>query len=244
MELQGSPILVVEDDRDLREAIARCLNRNGFEALEAPEGDTASSLLRERQVALVLSDLRMPGKDGLHLLEEAAEAEEPTPFVIMTGHSDLSVLRAYALGARAMLNKPFRPPELFRAIETAIAPPAEKWRAPPVFRQPVKRMLFRWSTLTSALNTGLFNIGSGGFFVALDHEPPAAGTIIEFEFDFYDAPSSNFRGVGVIRWARRFREMAGPRGCGVELIHLNAESRAKIVRMNRIVRSRAYIPVR
>lgn len=242
-------ILVVDDDRDLREAIARCLNRNGFQAFEAGDGESAIGLARENRVGLVLSDLRMPGKDGLELLNELADrppgAESaPPPFVMMTGHTDLTAPSAYALGVSALLSKPFRPPDLFEAVERALMPPERRWALTPVFETPVKRMLFRWTTLSAALRSGLFSVGTGGFFAAVDRTPPPPGTNIEFEFDFVDAPSSSFRGVGVIRWSRKNRERAGPRGLGVELVHLSAESRKKFTGLNRILKSRAYIPAR
>jgi DNA-binding response OmpR family regulator len=130
---RGPAVLLVEDDDELRRLIARVLRRDGHHVVECDDGDAALDWLGdgvldgdyERLPALVVSDVRLPYFDGLELLEALQGARPKVPAILITGfpHEDL-YRRAYALGARSVLAKPFDLEDLRAAVWLALRPEA------------------------------------------------------------------------------------------------------------------------
>ncbi len=116
-------VLVVDDDEDLREIVAEDFIQRGYDVRTAAGGDEAFRLVQQAPVDLVLSDLRMPSGDGIDLLKHIVALKAPRPDVIlMTGFADLNSEQAHALGAAALVGKPFDRSALFatvRALQAA-----------------------------------------------------------------------------------------------------------------------------
>ena len=90
-ERSASTVLVVDDDGDVRHLFAQALNRAGFDARECASGREALTLLGDTEVALVLLDSRMPGMDGLGVLQamRADPAMRAVPVIMVTGEADI-----------------------------------------------------------------------------------------------------------------------------------------------------------
>jgi CheY-like chemotaxis protein len=113
-----SPVLVVDDDDELRELIALHLNASGFPTLEAADGVAALKLVHEeRPLSLMLLDLRMPRMNGLELLERmrVENVLDGIPVVVLTGDNQAGI-QAIASGARDFLRKPVSPEELVATV--------------------------------------------------------------------------------------------------------------------------------
>lgn len=109
-------LLVVDDEDDLRDAIAYDFKRRGFQVLTAANGREAFELIKSQEVHLVISDIRMPGGDGLALLENSkAHDPEGPPVIFLTGFADVTEAECLALGARKVLPKPFDRKTLLQA---------------------------------------------------------------------------------------------------------------------------------
>lgn len=112
------PILVVEDDADLREAIVDTLSLAGYPVLEAADGEAALDVLAHEAVGLVVSDAQMAPMDGYTLFARIAERHPGVPFVLMTAYGvierAIELLRA---GAAHYLLKPFEPAALIAEVE-------------------------------------------------------------------------------------------------------------------------------
>ena len=80
------PVLVVEDDADLREAIVDTLNLAGYETLEASDGESALKELQKTPVGLIVSDAQMAPMDGYDLFAEVKRTYPGLPFILMTAH--------------------------------------------------------------------------------------------------------------------------------------------------------------
>ena len=118
-------VLVVDDEPSVLLEIAGALKRH-YDVLTAQSAEEAEGLLAKERIDLLLTDLRLPGKDGLHLLE-AAKAQSPDlPVVIMSGYfSKISPQALDELGQIELLAKPFTTDELAHAVHRALHP-AEK----------------------------------------------------------------------------------------------------------------------
>jgi CheY-like chemotaxis protein len=113
MDGHGKSVLIVEDDDDVRGALAAFLEAEGYSVLEAADGAAGLRELRARSVCLVLLDLWMPGMDGWEFraeqLKDAALAEVPV-VVITADHA--AARRAAALGVSGYMTKPIEFPRL------------------------------------------------------------------------------------------------------------------------------------
>ncbi len=100
--------LLVDDEPLLRQALARLMTTDGFTCLEAASGAEALTHLRDHPVTLVLTDLRMPGMDGMAMLREIRTAYPDVAVVMITGVADVEVaVSCLAVGAMDYLMKPF-----------------------------------------------------------------------------------------------------------------------------------------
>jgi len=110
---QGMPVLVVEDDPNLREAVCDTLELAGQAVVSAPGGEEALRLLDGQPVSLVVSDVRMMPMDGITLLKEIRCRYAHLPVVLMTAYADVDrAVEAMRSGACDFLLKPFEPKAL------------------------------------------------------------------------------------------------------------------------------------
>lgn len=112
------PILVIDDDPHLREALARILQSEGHEVLTAPDGPTALALTRTHAPSLLVLDYMMPGMDGEMVIDALRDemSDDAPPALLLTA-SGRSQARAREIGAVMGLEKPFNVPELLEAVE-------------------------------------------------------------------------------------------------------------------------------
>jgi CheY-like chemotaxis protein len=126
--LHTQEILFVDDEKSVREAWQRLLSADNRTVTTAADGESAISGLSRRPVDLVISDLRMPGADGLAVLVWLNEHKPKTRFVLITGYGSPEVeRRARALGAFGYLEKPVRPEELEAIAEAALRGDPSPW---------------------------------------------------------------------------------------------------------------------
>lgn len=115
-------ILVIDDDPDTREVIQGTLEAAGHEVVLATDGKQGVQMYRARRADLVITDLYMPGQEGLETIKQLRMEFPESRIVAMsgkpTGGTMLSV--AQRLGAAAVLAKPFLPAELLSAVEQAL----------------------------------------------------------------------------------------------------------------------------
>ncbi len=101
-------ILIVDDDEDIRQLLERILRKSGFEVLSASSALDALVMLQDNPVSLLITDIRMPGMDGLDLIKQAQEINSDVPIVVITGYGDFNTaVKALERGAFYFINKPF-----------------------------------------------------------------------------------------------------------------------------------------
>ena len=108
-------VLVADDDEDILLLVTARLRRDGFEIVQARDGEQALALLRERRPDLAVLDVGMPGLDGLEVLEAIRadpELHEMRVLLLTAKAQESDVRRGYEAGGDAYMKKPFSPAEL------------------------------------------------------------------------------------------------------------------------------------
>jgi DNA-binding NtrC family response regulator len=114
-------ILVVDDDTDMREMVQDLLSSRGFEVATAPTAEAALEAVRDRDFDAVLTDLQMPGMDGLGLLGAVRELHPDLPVVLMTSFGSIqTAVEAMRSGAHDYVTKPFEGESLLLTLERAL----------------------------------------------------------------------------------------------------------------------------
>lgn len=114
-------VLIVDDDDTFRRTIARDLGSQGFAVTEAENVDQALAVLKAQPIDVLLTDLRMPGADGIDLLGDVRSVSARTRAILMSGFASArDYQRAIECGAVRVLCKPFTSSELMQAIRQAI----------------------------------------------------------------------------------------------------------------------------
>ena len=115
-------IWVVDDDESIRWVLERGLSENGIEVETFDSANKVIKKLETENPSLILTDIRMPGKSGIDLLDEVKELRPEIPIIIMTAHSDLeSAVESYEHGAWEYLPKPFDIEEAVSMVQRATA---------------------------------------------------------------------------------------------------------------------------
>jgi two-component system nitrogen regulation response regulator GlnG len=118
---QKAKIWIVDDDRSIRWVLEKALSQEGCEIVSFSDGQSAIDELYEKQPDVVISDIRMPGLDGLELLKRIKEKHADIPVIITTAHSDLdSAVSSYQGGAFEYLPKPFDVDEVVEVLNRAM----------------------------------------------------------------------------------------------------------------------------
>lgn len=116
-------VLLVEDQRAVRRAAVRILKGAGYQISQAPDGETALKAIRQdpSSVDVVVTDLVMPGMNGLELAEQAATLEPTIKFLYMSGYSEHAALNSSLMGEGAhYLQKPFTRESLLQAVRAVL----------------------------------------------------------------------------------------------------------------------------
>lgn len=115
-------ILIVDDEEILREMLRDFFEMSGFAVTEASSGKQAFELVQSTQFDCVVSDVRMPGGDGIELARNIHLLSQPKPKVILvTGYSDITEDESKEFGVLFIVYKPFMPKDLINIVKDAIA---------------------------------------------------------------------------------------------------------------------------
>ncbi len=121
---RSKTVLIIEDEADIRNFIARVLELEGYRVLEAGDGTRGMEIIRENTVALVLLDLRLPGPDGWSILREIKRNPELSaiPVVVLTAIAEaIQRKKTLRMGATSYLIKPLSAHSLSRAVASVLS---------------------------------------------------------------------------------------------------------------------------
>jgi DNA-binding NtrC family response regulator len=114
-------VLVVDDDAGIRESAVKALEKTGHRTLQAADAAEAQRMLRDHRVDVVVSDIYMPGQDGLELLQSISERRDGPRVILMTARGSIETTAlAHRAGAFDYLAKPFELSELIARVADAV----------------------------------------------------------------------------------------------------------------------------
>ena len=201
--MTAARLLIVDDDRTFRRSTAALLRQDGHEVEEAAGGQEAVERLRSGGVDLILLDLRMPGLDGIGIVEVLRTWGEDTPILMISGYGTVdAAVTALHTGADDFLTKPVEPDVLSARVESLLArrpslplageePPGGLLGRSPAIRTVIEIIERVASTDTTVLVTGETGTGkelvaralhdlsdrSGGPFLAVNCAALAEGVL-------------------------------------------------------------------
>ncbi len=114
-------VIVVDDEASIRTAVEQWLSLSGFSVQLFARAEACLAQLPEHFAGVIISDVRMPGIDGLQLLERLQKADPDLPVILLTGHGDVPMaVEAMRNGAYDFLEKPFTPQHLLGSLRRAL----------------------------------------------------------------------------------------------------------------------------
>lgn len=113
-------ILIVDDEKEIRNLIAIYLKNEGYQVLEACDGEEGLQLLKKQEIHLIVLDLMMPNVDGMEMCMKVREIAE-MPIIMLTAKSqDMDKIMGLTIGADDYVTKPFNPLELVARIKSQL----------------------------------------------------------------------------------------------------------------------------
>ncbi|MBL4828234.1 MAG: nitrogen regulation protein NR(I) [Spongiibacteraceae bacterium] len=130
---ETNTVWIVDDDRSIRWVLEKALNQAGIKTQSFDSAEAILNSLRTKHPEAIISDIRMPGMDGLQLLSEISSSHPNLPVIIITAHSDLdSAVSSYQGGAFEYLPKPFDIDEAVAMTERALTHARENKTEPEI----------------------------------------------------------------------------------------------------------------
>jgi putative two-component system response regulator len=121
MNIDEAAILVVDDDPSVLQYLSTVLEKSDYCVITSGNAEEAMTCLQEKNIAVVLADIRMPVISGLELLEKIHGLDPETPVILMTAYADIdTAIEAVNKGALNLITKPFNRAFLMRAVEKAV----------------------------------------------------------------------------------------------------------------------------
>ncbi len=161
--MQPLPILVVEDDLDLREALSDTLKLAGYSVLTAHDGEAALQVMAHKTVGLVISDVMMQPMDGHTLLKRIKAATPHIPVLLMTAYGMIEkAVEAMRDGAADYLTKPFDANKLLAQVARYMLTQHDSQAGPVIAQDAVSRELLALAERVAVSHTTVLISGESG----------------------------------------------------------------------------------
>ncbi len=217
-------ILVVDDEPLMQRILSEEFKDVGYEVHQASNGDAAFQIVSERDIDLIVSDMKMPGMSGIQLLQKIqSQRAVPPPMILVSAFSETKIHEAYAAGFQGVFTKPIEFEALIRAVRKRLKTMREQYIADN--RKCVDGPTISCSLpkLNEDLRNERLSLGRGGFFLQMKESFPRKGHIIQFTMHLGES-GMILEGQGIVRWVRSHDEPNVKTGIGVEFLSLTPAS--------------------
>jgi DNA-binding response OmpR family regulator len=227
-------LLIVDDEPDICEFLAEELTDHGYECVTANSVDEALERARIFEPQAIISDVRMPFKSGVDLLQSISMSEKPVPVLLISGFTDVSLQQIYRLGAVALLPKPLNIELLMSQIQASIAISSITFGSRSSNRSPTEfpaQISLKTSETASTNSTQavVCNLSRSGIYIQVSSELlPQVGQKVSFAFHDPKTSLGVVRGSGICRWTHQVpKNDAGKSSCygfGLEFQDIESDS--------------------
>ncbi len=163
-------VLLVDDDPDLLRLLSIRLKASGFDTRCSTSGESALAALASQRPDIVVTDLRMPGMDGLALFDAVRQQDLSLPVILLTAHGSIpEAIEATRRGVSGYLTKPYDAAELIAQIQRAVGhsgggsePAGESWRSAILTRSAIMEDFLQQARLVAASEVSVFIHGPSG----------------------------------------------------------------------------------
>ncbi len=240
----GKRILCVDDEPAIVEYLLYTLARAGFQVEGTDGGWPALELIKSKKFDLVVTDVRMLKGDGIELLENIQALPVGRPeVVIVSAFVDVSTADILDRGAVGLLQKPIVLDQVEKTLAKALTPAAERWTLDASTSAVSSHVTVALPSWAGALADGTIGLGSGGLFVSYGEPTAPVDHNLAFELEFASGAPKILRGTGTIRWARSLNRHGFLPGLGLEILTLEPESRAFLLREIAGRAPRPFVPI-
>jgi CheY-like chemotaxis protein len=235
--LKDHLVLVVDDEPDLREMLVSELQSIDTKTREAKNGKEGIHIVKSEKIDLIISDVRMPGGNGIELLDETKKLNLRKPiFLFITAFSDVTREEIHAHGAEGLISKPFDLPDLIKNLEWLCSPSHERYALKPT--SPIETEI----KINQDPNEKTpFLMGRGGALIPTGKNLLEAGIYIQLDITFLNG--NKIIGIAEVLWNGN-SNTNGEYCAGVEFKYFNDETRGFAIETLEKCNSIAYVPER
>lgn len=237
-------ILVVDDEVDLCEILQFDLEDTGYQTFSANHALQALEILQNHHIDLILSDIRMPGGDGVFLLDTVRQRDyQHPPMIFISGFADISVEEAYHKGVTAIFSKPLCSEQLLQHVEFVLKAPMERWQQRSDWSLKSAFKVHCTKLPESATTHFRPKLGRGGLFIPSADKLPRVGDLLQISCYLPEVDAS-LEGLTIARWVRNRQSRSHQaRGIGLEFLELNDESIDRVTKFADRHKLIPYIPM-
>jgi CheY-like chemotaxis protein len=238
MNIKHATVLIVDDEPMLLDIFREWLEEDDCRVLTAGDGAAALQILRNQNVDVIVSDVRMPVMDGILLLKNLTThvtvkpSLYPPKMIFVSGFTDLEPREAYNLGVEALMQKPIKRQQFVAVVRGVLRAREETWAEPPT--SDGLQLHIALPSPAVAIQQGRIAFGRGGFCVRYA-SPPREGPI-RFDLEF-EAERVSLAGHGLIRWADLDESLLG-----VEISNLDESCREWAIGLLTVYAGPSHIP--
>jgi CheY-like chemotaxis protein len=236
---KGKLVMIVDDEPDLREILKDEFSMMGADTVEAANGREAAEVLAQKNIDFIVSDIRMPGGDGVSLLK-VAKAKNPIKpaMVLITGFADINPSEAYSIGAEGFVTKPFDLESLRKLAEGHMLLGSKRWAKDLVAK---KEITIQLNGATEIANHAEIKWGRGGAFITVHQGSYHLGDQVKVVLS--SASSNAMAFSGVVRWSRSEAQPHLPKGIGLEFQAMTSELLLELEKIESFKTGAAFIPL-
>ncbi len=181
---QAMKIAIVDDEQDMRQSISQWLALSGFDTETYPSAEEALKTIGADYPGVVISDIRMPGIDGMQFLKRLMSIDSALPVIMITGHGDVPMaVEAMRVGAWDFLEKPFNPDRMTMLAKKATQARRMTLDARALRRElgdgtTIMKKLIGASPVMERLREDILDIGQADGHVLIDGETGTGKTLV------------------------------------------------------------------